>query len=153
MNKKETALLMARGSDKIRRLTRANESLGERMELVYAMLRHSGALPVHAGTMVGMEECTATALEKASRELLAEDLKDQEPLHYPGRADGVDPNPNTTDAFISEMRSLGRDVTHASDAALLAKDQGTRLAFIHTLFNRLQAFQKRLAGLDLRGPQ
>lgn len=152
MNRKETAHLMARGSEKIRRLTRANESLGERMELVYAMLRHSGAIPRHGGTM-GMEECTATALEKASRELLAEDLKDQEPLHYPGRADGVDPNPNTTDTFISEMRSLGRDVTHASDAALLAKDQGTRNAFIHTLFNRLQAFQKRLAGLDLRGPQ
>lgn len=135
---------MARGADSVRALRRANESMGERLELVYAMLRHSGALT--DPTCITNERCVAHELEKAAEELRAEHSRMAGVAAPPPSEEGFRVKIKVaSDLFVKEVRAIARDCEVAADSALAAKDPGTHMAFADTMVNRIHALRKLAA--------
>lgn len=125
MNKIAIATTMAEGAREIHELRKINMSQAERLDLVYAMLKHGGALPDDP-TGYSHRPCIASALERASDDLRAE---------YKAEAPAVSP------AEHHIVEEYHQAMTQAFSAAQGSKE---RLAFLDIALTKKRAIRDAL---------
>lgn len=147
MNKIEVSQHLLRAAENIEQLQIANKSMGERLELVYAMLDHAKGSP-REQKPVGYAECEVTRLVKAAEQLRKE--ADQEREFEPKVSEDV--RGLGANKFASEISEMARQVSAAAINMECAPSGATRNAFVKVFFQRADELAKRLQKAGLGGP-
>ncbi len=149
MNKGGTAFLMKRGADELRALSTANQSLGERMELVYMMLNHAKGSPKDTAGMC-LKRSVACELDEAAKSLEEQWEKEKgeasKQMHFPGPADGSPLCTETvgSSAMMKEIANLAADICTSVNQANHSATPDIRTLFVREFFMRAGAMRTRL---------
>lgn len=139
---------LKRASEQLKSLRRTNQSLAERMDLVYALIDMARGPCRPPQAPMGCEEAMEYSLDKIASEL---EIKEQEQpeLHFPGRVDGGSGHPENADGFMGEVRLHAADIIRSAEQAMAADDPHTRSAFMKTFFRRTDILAKYLREVGL----
>lgn len=149
--KKEMAIQMKLTVEKLRSCEQANKSLGERLELVYAMLEHGKGVQKFEGIKHEAQTvCPSFLLEKMAAELLMEEKNAGEELQshiadaerYLSRDIGESLAP-AADSILRKFQHMAFQLEHAANQALKAEPD-TRSAFVRVFFSRLEALRQEI---------